>query len=134
MTVDEIAASLVMVTLPGALPELAGANVTVNVASRLGVKIMPEGTPLALYPAPETVRFEMVTLEVLGLLTTTCKVAWLPMFTVPKFKLDGVVTICPAVESTANRAGLLVTVPAALLTRTVNTDPLSVAATVAGVV
>jgi len=50
----------------------------------------PAGTPLALKPAPETLTFETVTLELPGLVMVTVRGLLLPVFTPPKLKLDGV--------------------------------------------
>ena len=58
-----LVASLASDTLPVAFPDAAGANVTFNVTVWLGFRIVPAGTPDALKPGPETLIFEIVTLE-----------------------------------------------------------------------
>ena len=59
----EFEALLVTVMLPGTSPAAAGAKVTFRVAVCPDVKIRPDETPPAVYPAPETVTFEIVTSE-----------------------------------------------------------------------
>jgi len=83
----EFEASLVTVTLPELSPAAAGAKVTFRVAFCPGVKIWPDETPLAVYPAPEMVTFEIVTLEFPPLVKTTGRVLLLPTLTVEKLRL-----------------------------------------------
>jgi hypothetical protein len=56
-------ALLVNVTLPFRGPEADGANVTFKTAELPAAIIKPEDTPPILNPAPESVTFEMETLE-----------------------------------------------------------------------
>src|ERR1700731_3669343 len=63
IVVVEFAALLVTTTLPVTLPAAAGANVTFAVAVCPGVNASPAEGLLALKPAPETVIFEIVTVE-----------------------------------------------------------------------
>ena len=63
MVSGEFVALLATETLPVTLPAPDGANVAVKVAACPGAKISPEEMPAALKPAPETVTFEIVTLE-----------------------------------------------------------------------
>jgi len=53
----------------------------------LGVKVVPEVTPLALKPAPETVTLETVTLEFPVFVKVTLEEPLPPTFTLPKFRL-----------------------------------------------
>ena len=80
-------ALLVTVTLPGTSPAPAGAKVTFSVAVCPDVKIRPDETPLAVYPAPETVTFEIVTSEFPPLVKITGRTLLLPILTVEKFRL-----------------------------------------------
>jgi hypothetical protein len=63
MESGELVALLATETLPVTLPAAAGANVAVKAAVCPGAKMSPEETPLALKPEPDTVTFEIVTLE-----------------------------------------------------------------------
>jgi hypothetical protein len=58
-----LGALLVTVTLPFKVPDADGAKVTFKVAEPPAGKIKPEDTPPMLNPAPESVTFEMETLE-----------------------------------------------------------------------
>jgi hypothetical protein len=129
----ELLALLVTVTLPGSDPALAGVNVTLIEATWPGVRINPVCTPLAEYPAPESVTLEIVTLEFPLFVNVTVRLLLLPILTLEKFKLP-VLALRIAVDAdTVSVAGLLVTLPAAFETVTVNCAPLS-AEVVAGVV
>jgi len=55
----------------------------------LGVKVVPEVTPLALKPAPETVTLEMVTFEFPVLVRLALSKLLLPRFTLPKLRPVG---------------------------------------------
>jgi hypothetical protein len=55
----------------------------------LGVKVVPEVTPLALKPAPETVTLEMLTLEFPVFVKVTLEEPLPPTFTLPKLRLVG---------------------------------------------
>jgi hypothetical protein len=83
----EFVASLVTITLPGMSPVPAGAKVTFRVAVCPGVKIRPDETPPAVYPAPEMVTFEIVTLEFPLLVRMTGRVLLLPILTLEKLRL-----------------------------------------------
>jgi hypothetical protein len=63
MESGELVALLATETLPVTLPAAAGANVAVKAAVCPGPRMSPEETPLALKPEPDTVTFEIVTLE-----------------------------------------------------------------------
>jgi len=119
-------------TLPVTLPVPAGAKTTFKVADCPGVTTNPADTPLALKPAPETLMFEMVTLELPEFVSVTGRVLLALVFTFPKFKLVGLALRRCVAAFTVSMAALLVTLPDALLTTTVNCAPLSVVA-VAGV-
>jgi hypothetical protein len=71
MVSGEFVALLATETLPVALPAADGSNVAVKVAVCPGVRIVPEETPEALKPAPETVTLEIVTLEFPALVSVT---------------------------------------------------------------
>jgi hypothetical protein len=63
MASGEFVALLATEIPPFALPAPDGAKVAVKDALCPGARISPEETPAALKPAPETVTFEIVTLE-----------------------------------------------------------------------
>jgi hypothetical protein len=133
MVSGEFVALLATETLPDALPAPYGAKVAVKVAACPGARISPEGTPVALKPAPETVTFEIVTLEFPTFVTVAVLVLLLDMFTLPKLKEEELELRRSVEGLTVSIAALLVLLPAALLTTTVNFALLSVAAS-AGVV
>jgi hypothetical protein len=58
-----LVALLLTVTLPFRIPEEDGAKVTFKTAELPAAIIKPEDTPPMLNPAPESVTFEMETLE-----------------------------------------------------------------------
>ena len=120
----ELVALLVTVTLPGSEPALDGVKVTFSVAVVPAATIWPEETPLAVYPAPEMVTLETVTLEFPPLVKVTERLLLLPMLTVEKFKAVVLGVSCMVEAVTVRVAALLVTLPPALLTVTVNCEPL----------
>ena len=89
MVVGEFVALLVAVTLPVTLPVAAGAKVTFKVVVCPGVRVVPTGTPLALKPAPETVMFEIATLELPEFVSVTGRVLLVLVSMFPKLKLVG---------------------------------------------
>jgi len=89
MIVGEFVALLVAVTLPVTLPVAAGAKVTFKVVVCPGVRVVPADTPLALKPAPETVMFEIATLELPEFVSVTRRVLLALVFTSPKLRLAG---------------------------------------------
>src|SRR5579863_3993877 len=120
----EPVASLLMVALPATAPALDGAKTTLKVAASPGARITPVGTPLAVKPAPVRVTFVIVMKSVLVLVRVALAVLEIPMLTVPKFKpADGFGVSWPGAALTESMAGLLVTLPTALLTTTVNNVP-----------
>ena len=127
-----LVALLVTATLPFRFPEADGANVTFKTAELPAAIIKPEDRPPVLNPAPESVTFEMETLEVPLFVSVTDSRLLLPSVIFPKFRFDALAVSCPAAW-TVNVAALLVTAPFELLTATVNCDPLS-AEVVTGVV
>src|SRR6266478_9871863 len=133
MVAGELVALLVTETLPVTLPVAAGAKVTFKVAVCPGVRIVPADTPLALKPAPEMLTFEIVTLELPELVSVTARVLLAPVFTLPKLKLVGLALSRSVAVFTVSVATPLVTLPAELLTTTVNWAPVSEVAS-AGVV
>ena len=116
----EFVALLVTVALPGWLPAEAGGNVTFRVAGCPGVRICPEETPLALYPAPEMLTPAMVTFAYPALVNVTPRMLLLPMVTLEKLKLDVLALRMKVPVFTVSVAELLVTLPAAFETGTVN--------------
>jgi hypothetical protein len=89
MLIGEFVALLTTDTLPVTLPAAVGANATFTVADWLGVRTVPEVTPLALNPVPVTVTVEIVTFEFPLFVSVTLNELVLPTFTFPKFKLVG---------------------------------------------
>ena len=128
----ELGGVLVTATLPFRVPEADGAKVTFKVAELPAAKIKPEETPPILNPAPESVTFEIETLEPPLFASVTGRVLLPPTVTFPKFRFVVLAVSCPTAW-TFSIAALLETAPTELLTSTANDDPLSVAA-VAGVV
>ena len=129
----ELVALLVTVAVPARLPVAAGVKVTFSVALCPGVKICPVETPLAVYPAPEILTLEMVTLELPALVNVTPRMLLLPRLTFAKLKLFVLALSRNVALFTISVAALLVTVPVLFVTVTVNWAPLS-EAVVAGVV
>ena len=123
--VGELVALLVTVTLPAAPPVAAGENVTVKVAFCPGVRICPVEMPPALNPGPATLTFETVTLEFPELVSVTALALLLLTLTLPKFTVDGFAINDNVAAFIVRVALLLVTLPAELLTTTLNTAPLS---------
>jgi hypothetical protein len=89
----EFAALLLMVTLPETLPVPAGVKVAVKVVLCVGLRMIPDA-PLTLNPVPEIPTFEIVTFEFPELVRIRFMLPLLPIFTLPKFKLDGFAVSC----------------------------------------
>jgi len=87
--VGGVVALQLTVTVPLALPLEVGANVIFSVAVCVGVKVVPDATPLALNSAPDTVTLEMVMFELPVFVRITLLLLLLPTATVPKFQLVG---------------------------------------------
>jgi len=124
MVSGEFVALLATIILPVALPAAAGAKVAVRVAVCPGVKIIPE-TPVALKPAPDTLTLEIVMLEFPAFVSVTDCALLFGKVTLPKFKEDALELRRRVEAATVSVAGLLVALPAALLTETVNVALLS---------
>jgi hypothetical protein len=75
-------------TLPVTLPEVVGLKITLKVVVCPAAKVRGSVRPLVLKPAPETLIWEMVTLEV-ELVSVTGRVLLLPTATFPKLTLVG---------------------------------------------
>ena len=121
----ELDALLTTETLPVTLPVAAGAKVTFKVTICPEVTISPADTPLAVKPGPEIVTFEIVILELPELVSVTPRLL-LPTFTFPKLRADAPATSRPGGTAlTVRIAALLVTLPAVLVTTTVNWVPLA---------
>src|SRR5260370_42379110 len=103
-------------TLPVTLPVAAGAKTTFKVADCPGVTTSPADTPLALKPAPETLMFEMVTLELPEFVSVTGRVLLALVFTFPKFKLVGLALGMDVAAFTGVMAAVVVTLLGRLLT------------------
>ena len=129
----ELLASLLTVVLPFKVPVDYGVNVTFNVVVCPGFRMSPLEVPLTVYPAPETLTFEMVTLEFPAFVKVTPRVLLLPILTLPNDRLDELAFSSRVAAVTVNIAALLVVLPALLVTTTVNCALLS-AVVVAGVV
>ena len=103
------------------LPLPAGAKVTFSVTTCPGVTICPLLTPEAVKPAPEIVTLETVMFELPELVKFTFRALLLPTLTLPKLRLVVLGVSAPgAAALTVSVAALLVTLPAELLTTTVN--------------
>jgi len=92
----------------------------------LGVKVVPEVTPLALKPAPETVTLEMLTFEFPVFVKVTLEEPLPPTFTLPRLRLAG---FAPSRKVAATPVPLRAMVrgePGALLTK--ETEPVMLAA------
>ena len=133
ITSGEFAALLVTVMLPVALPPDAGSNVALSAALCPLDRIHPDDTPLAPNPAPATVTFEIVTLELPAFVSVTLCVLLLDTLTLPKARLAALLSRMEAAAFTVRTAAVLVTLPARFLTTTENCSPLS-EVVVAGVV
>jgi hypothetical protein len=84
----EFEASLVIVTVPVTLPEVAGVNTTFMVADTPGLRMSPVETPFTTKLAPEIVTLEMLIFELPELVSVTDCVPLLPMFMFPKAMLE----------------------------------------------
>ena len=122
----ELEALLVtMAPAPETVPVDVGANVTVNVAVFPGVTYCPTDMPLTLNPAPDTLTFETVMLDVPEFVKTTFCALLVPTVTFPKLMLRVFgVSATGGAALTMRVAALLVALPAVLLTTTVNCAPL----------
>src|SRR5215472_4995554 len=129
MVAGEFVALLATDTLPVAFPAVEGAKPTFKVAFCPGLRTVPAETPLSLKPAPEMVTPEIVTFELPEFVRVNVRELVLPVLTLPKFKLVGLaLSRYVAAALTVRVAAVLVTLPAELLTATVNCSPLSVVA------
>jgi len=124
MDAGELVALLATATLPGITPVPDGANVTFKVATCPGVTICPAETPLAVYPAPEMVTLDMVTLEFPALVKFTGMTLLLPILTLGKVRVVVLGLRRKVAAFTVSVATLLVMLPAPLVTVTVNCSPL----------
>jgi hypothetical protein len=129
----EFVALLVTTTLPVTLPEPVGAKVTSRVTAFPAARMSPLDMPLTLKPGPEMLSFEIVMFALLELVSVTLLLLLAPTFIDPKLKVEGLTVNWLATALTVRVAGLLVMLPDAFITSTVNLAPLS-AMVVAGVV
>jgi hypothetical protein len=122
----ELVALLLTITDPLAVPLVDGVNVTLTAVLCPGLRIKPPAAPPALKPAPDTITWEIVTLEFPGLLNVTFCEPLLDTFTLPKFKFETLgLRRMVAAGATDRVAAALVALPAPLLTTTENAAPLS---------
>ncbi len=89
MLAGEFVALQLMVMLPLYCPVEDGLNVALTVVVCAGLKVIPAALPLAVKPAPDTITFEMVTLEVPAFVRVRFLVLLLETLTFPKLKLVG---------------------------------------------
>lgn len=103
-TLGEFAALLVMLTDPVRLPEVVGANTTLNVAFAPAAMVAGVVSPLTLYPLPLTVNCPIVTAAVPVLLIVIVCDFVCPSTTLPKLKLvgDTLSPVCDAVPVPLN--------------------------------
>ena len=101
---DEFAALLMRVTLPDTLPVPAGARVTFRLTLCPGLKMVPDGTPLALKPGPEIVTLEIEIGEFPELVKVTGRELLVPTVVLPKFKLGGLAVNCADVSGLTGEA------------------------------
>lgn len=120
ITIGEFAALLVTVMLPVALPLDAGSNLALSAVLCPLERINPDDTPLTPNPAPATITFEIVTLELPGFVSVTLCVLLLDTLTLPKAKLAALLFRMEGAALTVRTAAVLVALPAPLLTSTVN--------------
>jgi hypothetical protein len=121
----ELVALLLMIIDPLAAPLVEGVNVTLTTVVCPGLRIKPAAPP-ALKPAPDTITWEIVTLEFPALVNVTFCEPLLDTFTLPKFKFETLGLRRMVVAGATDRvAGALVALPAALLIATENAAPLS---------
>src|SRR5262249_22411152 len=109
IVVGELKASLVMVTLPLALPGVAGAKVTANVTLWPGLRMIPAGAPLTSKPGEVTLKCEMVTLELPEAVSVTMRVVLSPTVTLPKFRFETSAVSLPRPLTPAQPANTTVT-------------------------
>lgn len=91
----EPGASLVIETLPFALPVVEGANCALNVVICPAASVSGTDKPVMLNPVPEALAAEIVTLAVPELLNVMVCVPLLPTSTFPKLKLEGLAVSVP---------------------------------------
>jgi hypothetical protein len=122
----EFVALLTTDTLPVTLPTAVGAKATFTVADWLGIKMVPDVTPLVLNPVPVTVTPEIVTFEFPLFVNVSPNELLVPTPTFPKLRFVGfapsrkvAATPVPLKEIAKGEAG-------ALLTR--ETEPVTVPA------
>ena len=89
MVAGELVAVLTTVTVPLTLPDAAGANTTLKAALCPAASVTGGIRPVVLNPAPETLTWEMLTLELPMLVSLTVCVLLVPTNTLPKLKLVG---------------------------------------------
>jgi len=96
ITSGALLASLVMVTVPAAIPAVGGVKVTTRVALNDGLMTAGGVMPPTLKPFPATLILDIFTGAFPVLLKTIFCEAWLPAFTFPKLRLEEFALSCPA--------------------------------------
>jgi hypothetical protein len=84
----EFVALLITLTLPLNDAADPGVNITFNDAVCPGVNTCPDETPLAVYPEPDMLTLEIVTLPVPPFVNVTGSAELAPTLTLPKLKFD----------------------------------------------
>lgn len=122
----ELEALLTREREPEAAAAEAGAKRILKVRLWLAAMAAGRVRPEMLKPEPERLACEMVMLEEPVLVSLMVWELLVPVVTFPKLALDGTaLSVGDVCESTVRVAALLVTLPAELLTTTVNSAPLS---------
>ena len=117
MAAGEFVALLVTVTLPDTPPAVVGVKTTLRVAVWPAVKVSGGVRPLVVKPAPETLIWEMLTLELPMLVRATVCVLLLPKVTFPKLKEAGLAESCRIGATPVPLSATVSGEPGALLTR-----------------
>jgi len=120
ITTDGLPAVLEIVMLPDAGPAAVGRKVTLSVPVWPGARTSPVGKPDPLNPAPVSLTPRIVTGDEPELVSVRLMVVGSPTIPFVKTMLDDDGVNCALPLVTVRIAGLLVTVPEAFETATVN--------------
>lgn len=115
-----LTALLLIVSVPAALLAAFGANMTLSVTACLGFSVIGKVTPDTVNPAPLITRELIVSGPVPLEVSVTGSVAVVPTFTLPKFRLPGLIASCGLVCPTPmliTRIAILLCLIALLLIR-----------------
>lgn len=91
----ELAAVLLIMTLPFIVPLVAGSNVTFRATVAPGATLNPPDAPVALRPGPERTTFEMVKFALPEFEIVIVCVLLPPRVTLPKLMAAGMAESCP---------------------------------------